>query len=193
MSAFRSFAAAKTTPTNVTTPNTISYYDDIVADDVPIPFTVSSGVLDIAIQDNVTANLLTPGTFTDTFSNQPDVQASIMGGLFPVSSLGPNMLTFLKIFIADNDGTTSDYDLVTNIEIYNAPTMTQIRYNYIVDERSYQFDTVAPVKTTPNPVSGSSANKYRVVAIFKSPLVVSYKYDESATRYLTFTSAFDSI
>jgi len=193
MSASRSFAAAKTSVTNVTTPNTPCYFDNVVDDNIPIPFTVSSGVLDIAIYDNVTADLLTPATFTDSFASQGAFQASVMGGLFPVSSLGPNMLTFLKNFIANDQGSALDYNLVTNIEIYNAPTMTQIRYNSMRREKSYQFDTVAPTKTTPNPVIGSSTNKYRVVAIFKSPLVVSYKYDGSATRYLTFTSAFDSI
>jgi hypothetical protein len=152
-----------------------------------------NGVLDIAVQDNVTDDLLTPASFTSDFNNQPNFQASIMGGLSLVSSLGPNMLTFLKNFIADEYDNATDYALVTDIEIYNAPTMTKIRYNYIGDENTYQFDTVAPVKTTPDPVSGNSSNNYRVVSIFKSPLVVSFKYDGSDTRYLTFTSAFDSI
>lgn len=193
MSALRAFAIPKTSPTNVTTPNTISYNDSVLGDYFPIPFTVSNGVLDIAVQDNVTVDLLTPGSFVGDFSNQPDFQASVMGGLSPVSSLGPNMLTFLKNFIANQYDNATDFALVTNIEIYNAPTMTKIRFNYIGEENTYQFDTVAPVKTTPDPVSGNSSNNYRVVSIFKSPLVVSFKYDGSDTRYLTFTSAFDSI
>lgn len=193
MSSLRTFAVPKTSPTNVTTPNTTSYYDNNINDYVPIPFTTMNGVLDIAVQDNVTVDLLTPASFTSDFNNQPNFQASIMGGLSPVSSLGPNMLTFLKNFIADQYGNATDYALVTNIEIYNASTMTKIRYNYIGDENTYQFDTVAPVKTTPDPVSGNSSNNYRVVSIFKSPLVVSFKYDGSDTRYLTFTSAIDSI
>ena len=103
------------------------------------------------------------------------------------------MLTSDEEYDADEYDNETDYALVTDIEIYNAPTMTKIRYNYIGDENTYQFDTVAPVKTTPDPVSGNSSNNYRVVSIFKSPLVVSFKYDGSDTRYLTFTSAFDSI
>ena len=194
MSSFRSFAEPKTLPTNVTTPNTISYYDNGSFDDyLPIPFTVTDGVLDIAVQDNVTTDLLNPDEFTGDFGNQPNYQASIMGGLTPVSSLGPNMLTFLKNFIAWEWDTATNYELVTNIEIYNAPTMTKIRFNTIPDENTYHFSDIAPAKTTPNPVSGSPADNYRVVSIFKTPLVVSYKYDGGATRYLTFTSAFDSI
>ena len=192
MSALRAFAIPKTSVTNVVTPQTISYYDNNINDYLLIPFTTVNGVLDIAVQDNVTVDLLTPASFTGAFSD-PDFQASVMGGLSPVSSLGPNMLTFLKNFIADEYDDATDFALVTNIEIYNAPTMTKIRYNYIRDENTYQFDTVAPVKTTPDPVSGNSSNNYRVVSIFKSPLVVSFKYDGSDTRYLTFTSAFDSI
>uniref|UniRef100_A0A6C0HK10 Uncharacterized protein n=1 Tax=viral metagenome TaxID=1070528 RepID=A0A6C0HK10_9ZZZZ len=193
MSASRAYAIAKTVPTNVTTVNTISYYDNEVGDSLPIPFTVSNGVLDIAVQDNVMIDILTPESFVDDFNNQCDLQASIMGGLFPVSSLGPNMVTFLKIFIANEEDSATDYNLVTNIEIYNAPTMTKLRFNYIYSENTWQFDNEAPVKITPNPVSGNSSNNYRVVHIFKSPMVISYKYDGNNTRYLTFTSAFDSI
>jgi hypothetical protein len=115
-----------------------------------------------------------------------------MSGLSPVSSLGANMVTFLKNFIADNYDNATDFNLVTNLEIYNVPTMIKLRFNYIADNKTHQFDTVAPVKTTPDPVTGNSSNNYRVVSIFKSPLVVSFKYDGSDTRYLTFTSTFDS-
>ena len=193
MSASRTYAVPKTSPTNVTTPNTISYYDNNVGDYLPIPFTAKNGVLDIAVQDNVTVDLLTPESFTSDFSDQGNFQASIMGGLTPVSSLGPSMVTFLKNFIADEYDNATDYNLVTNLEIYNAPTMTKIRFNYIGDENTYQFTNVAPVKTLSDPVSGNSSNNYRVVSIFKSPLVVSFNYDGSDTRYLTLTSAFDSI
>jgi hypothetical protein len=195
-SVLRSLAVAKTAVTNVVTPHTIVYDDTEVGEYLPIPFTVSNGVLDIAIQDNVTVDLLTPGTFTDSFNdnnNQPDRQASIMGGLAPVSSLGPNMLTFLRNFIAWENGSANDYNLVTNVAIYSAPTMTKIRFNYIPDEYTFYFSDVAPSKSTPDPVSGDLSNKYRVVWIFKSPLVVSFNYDGSNTRYLTFTSTFDAI
>jgi hypothetical protein len=193
MSSFRSFAEPKTLPTNVTTPNILYYYDNGNIDDyMPVPFTVTDGILDINIQNNVTADLLTAATFTGDFDNQ-DGQATIMGGLSPVSSLGPNMLTFLKNFIADYEDNATEYALVTNLEIYNAPTMTKIRYiRNISGDDTYQFSSVAPVKTTPNPIEGGPLNNYNVVWIFKTPLVVSYKYDGSATKYLTFVSAMDS-
>jgi hypothetical protein len=192
MSTFRTFAVPKTSPTNVVTINTLAYDDNVVGEYMPIPFTVQNGVLDIAIQDGVTASILTPASYDNDYSDQPYFQASIMSGLSPVSSLGPTMLTFLKNFIADYENNVEDYNLVTNIQIYNAPTMIKIRLNHISNERAYQFDTVAPVKTTTDPVSGDSSNNYRVVSIFKSPLVVSYKYDGNPTKYLTFTSAFDA-
>ena len=193
MSVLRSLAVPKTAVTNVTTPNTLSYDDNLIGDYLPIPYTVSNGVLDIALIDNVAVDLLNPTTYDGDFNNQPDFQASVMGGLAPVSSFGPNMVTFLKNFIAANNGDVADYNLVSNIEIYNAPTMTKIRYNYIREENVYQFSDVAPAKSTPDPVWGEPSNNYRVVWIFKSPLVVSYKFDGSNTKYLTFTSAFDSI
>jgi hypothetical protein len=198
-SAVRSIAIAKTNVTNVGTVNTIAYDDTTVSGYLPIPFTVSDGVLDIAVQDNVLADLLTPGQITgdsvigDGFRNEPSIQASVMGGLSPVSSLGSNMVIFLKNFIAAYTNVdAADYNLVTNIEIYNAPTMTKIRFNSIGQDDAWEFSSTAPVRTTPNPVSGNSSNNYRVVWIFKSPLVISYKFDGSDTRYLTFASALDS-
>jgi hypothetical protein len=160
---------------------------------------VSNGVLDIAIQDNVAENLLNPEEFYDFDDNdqnqQVDFQASLIGGNLPVDSLGPNMLTFLKNFIANYETNTSNYNLVTNIQIYNAPTMTKLRFNYINNEYTYKFDDVAPAKATPDPIAhdASLSNSYRVVAIFKSPLVVSYKYDGGVTKYVTFTSSFDAV
>jgi hypothetical protein len=199
MSSFRTFALKKTLPTNVTTPQTICYYDTSLNDDLPIPFTVRDGVLDIAIQDNVQVDLLTPATFDDEGNmdetTQPDYQASLIGGNYLVDSLGPNMLTFLKNFIAWENTSATDYNLVTDIEIYNTCTMTKLRFNYITDEYTYKFSDVAPGKITPDPLAydASSSNSYRVVAIFKTPLVISYKFDGSNTKYVTFISAFDSI
>jgi hypothetical protein len=193
MSSFRTFGLKKTLPTNIVNVNTISYTDSIIDDRLPIPFTVRNGVLDIAIQDSVTADLLNPDTYNDEFSEEAGFQASLIGGNYPVDSLGPNMLTFLKNFIAEKEGDVSEYNLVTNIEIYNAPTMTKLRFNYIREDDSWTFTDEPPVKTTPNPLAldASPSNSYRIVAIFKSPLVVSYKFDGSNTKYLTFTSALD--
>jgi hypothetical protein len=194
-SAFRSLAVAKTNVTNVGTVNTIAYEIGTSEVYLPIPFTVSNGVLDIAIQDTVLAELLTPGSISNDFINEPSFQASVMGGFSPVSSLGPNMITFLKNFIAynpDGNDDVSDYNLVTNIAIYNEPIMTKVRFNTIEQDATWEFSATAPVRTTPNPVSGDSSNNYRVVWIFKSPLVISYNFDGGATAYLTFTSALDS-
>lgn len=191
-SALRSMAIPKTNVTNIGTVNTIAYEIGTTNVYLPIPFTVSDGVLDIAIQDDVLAELLTPGSISNDFNNEPSFQGSVMGGLSPVSSLGPNMIIFLKNFIADEEGSVTDYNDVTNIAIYNAPTMTKLRFNTIEQDAAWEFSTTAPVRTTPNPVSGDSSNNYRVVWIFKSPLVISYKFDNSDTRYLTFASALDS-
>ena len=109
MSAFRTFAVPKTSVTNVVTPNTLSYLDSIVDDYLPVPFVTRNGVLDIAVQDNVTADLLTPATFVADFDRN-DFQASVMSGLSPVSSLGPNMVTFLKNFIANNYSDAVDFN-----------------------------------------------------------------------------------
>ena len=190
-SALRSITIAKTNVTNVGTVNTISYDDTTFGIDLPIPFTVIDNVLDIAVQDNVLVDLLTPGSITGV-DNEPDLQASVMGGLSPVSSLGPNMIIFLKNFIADYENSASDYSLVTDIAIYNASTMTKLRFGILSQDRAWEFTNTAPVKTTPDPVSGNSSNNFRVVWIFKSPLVISYKFDGSDTRYLTFASALDS-
>ena len=150
-SVLRSLAVPKTNVTNVTIPYTLGY-QDTPSTILPMPYTVTNGVLDIAVQDNTAQKLLTPGFYEGT--QTVDTQASVMGGLAPVSSLGPGMITFLKNYIAW-DNNISEYNLVTNIEIYNAPTMTKLRFNYIRTQSLYRINVIpAPVKTTPNPCSG---------------------------------------
>jgi hypothetical protein len=195
-SAQRAFAVPKTNPTVVFTPTTLSYATTAPISDsqnnIPVPFTVDNQVLDIAEYENVVADLLTPGTYVDDFTSQPDVQCSIMGGLETVTSLGPNMITFLKNFINAQYGTVTD-DQTSDISIHIAPTMTRIRYNYMQDDSTYRFTDFAPVQPGQQLVSqyASTTNRYCTVAVFRSPLVVKFNYNGNI-RYLTFTSALDS-
>jgi len=196
-SVLRSVAIPKTSVTNVVTPNVMNYISETSYR--PIPFIVKNGELDIHIQDDVAEKLTNPGVTIRR--NDQSLQASVMGGLSLVSSLGPNMLSFLKNFIAtqysgsgSGAGSGATYNLVTNIEIYNKPTMTKLLFNDLYHEKTFELSDIAPVKITPDPIANdaSAANNYRVVWIFKSPLVVSFKYDGGDTKYLTFVSAFDS-
>jgi len=187
----RSYAIAKTNVTNVFTVNTLSYYDTSSTAYLAIPYTVKNRVLDIAIQDNVLYNLLTADTFSEIgnaeygkFENQPDYQASIMGGLSLVSSLGPNMLTFLKNYIDRAESITS-----SNITLYIAPTMTKVRFNSIRSEDTADFNEQAPIAGAFDLISNKT--NYGVTWIFKSPLVVKFNY-EGGISYLTLASAADS-
>lgn len=182
MSTQRSFAVPKTLPTNIFLPSVMSYYDG--DNNLPVPFTMKNGVLDIAIQDNVRTKLLTAATFIFPDS-YVDVQASIMGGLSLVTSLGPNMLIFLKNFInAQEDIATND--LTEDITIHTAATMTKLSFNDINSwTLTYQFTNEEPI------VSGYDLVSRRpnsVAWMFKSPLVIKYKYDGDV-KYLTLVSS----
>lgn len=88
------FAQAKTRPTAVFPITTTSYSDSDVGEDMPIPFYVTrQGLLEIRIQDEVTANLLTPGSFVG-LNSTPDFNCKIMGGAELVLGLGQTVKVF---------------------------------------------------------------------------------------------------
>lgn len=192
MSIHRELAVPKTNPTNVFTPNTLSYYDTMLNVSMPVPFIVTNGVLDVNVQDNVSVNLLTWNTFTNNFIDQPEYQCCVQGGLRPVNALGPNMVTFLTNFIRFQENPSSPGPAPSEITMYVAPTMTKVRFNYIEYEHTWLFADEAP--SSDQLVVGGESQNYRTVWIFKSPLVVKYYSNQNSKyRYITLSSTMDSV
>ncbi len=178
-------------PTKVFTCQTLAYTDTTVSKDLAIPFYVTrDGVLEIRIQDNVQANLLTVGTFVGF--NETGFQCKVMGGFSPVKSLGQTVIDFLKAYIDDEEGSVPS----GTFELVVAPVMTKVQFStnpsQFVDEQNAGLSDYAPSNT--DYVTGSAADAYRTTWVFQSPMTVKYYSEEySKYRYANFTSALDSV
>ena len=185
-------AQPKKNPTKIFTPNTPCYDDSVFNSTIPIPFYVTKqGVLEINIQDNVQANLLTVGTFAQ-INNQPDFQCKVMGGLKPVVSIGQTVKDFLTAWINYDEGQspTGDFELVVK------PVMTKLQFStnpgQFEDEDTYSLSDYAP--SSDDYITGAEENKYRTVWAFQSPMTVKYYSEQNSKyRYASLVSAFDSI
>jgi hypothetical protein len=185
------FAQPKTRPTVIFPITTVSYTDTILNDDLPVPFYVSNnGVLEIRIQDNVQANLLTVGTFNG-LNNTPEFNCKIMGGQKLVTSIGQTVKDFLTAYINNDEGQSpsNDFELIIN------PTMTKVQFStnpgQFIDNDTYSLSDYLPSGSSY--VTGEESNSYRTAWVFKSPMTIKYySVQNSKYRYASFTTSMDS-
>ena len=157
---------------------------------MPIPFYVTNqGVLEIRIQDNVTANILTVGTFNDNGLEQhPDYQCKVMGGFKPVMSLGDTVKSFLTAYInysQDGNSPSGEFELVVK------PIMTKLQFatnpEQFDDSDSYGISDFIP--SSSEYVTGEDVNVYRTAWVFHTPMTVKfYSTLNNRYQYLSFTS-----
>lgn len=177
-------------PTKIFTPNTTSYLDTLLNTRVPIPFYVTNkGVLEIRIQDNVQANLLTVGSFVG-LNSDPNYQCKVMGGFNLVMELGQTVKDFLRAWIHSIEGSSpsGEFELVVK------PVMTKIQFStnpdQFHDNEPFGLTDYAPSGS--EYVTGADANEYRSVWAFQSPMTVKYySVANGKYRYANLTSAFD--
>jgi len=185
-------AQAKRNPTKIFTPTTAAYEDSVIGDNMPIPFYVTKqGVLEIRVQDEVQADLLTVGTFVG-LNSDPDFQCKVMGGVMPVSSLGQTVKDFLTAWIEDDEESSPSGEF----ELVVAPVMTKVQFstnpNQFGDEQTATLSDYPP--SSSEYVTGQPSDVYRTVCVFQSPMTVKYySVALSKFRYASLTSTLDSI
>lgn len=173
----------------ITTP---SYYDNDVDTEVPIPFSYANGVLDIHIQDNVQSDLIDDGDSPDELT---EYQCKTTGLPRLVTGLGPKMIQWLENFLANSTGGT-----ITAIQIYTPGHVMKAQFilqnNAVgeflesdVDDSTYAITNDPP--SSDEYIYGSSADNFRTVYIFKTPITISFKTD-GTPQYLTLFSNFSS-
>jgi hypothetical protein len=174
---------------NISTP---CYFDNALDYDVPIPFTVKSGVLDIAITNSSVENFVNNGTFPD---DDTEFQAKMMGGKRPVTSIGPNFNTYLRKRIQDIDGLGSAYE--GELIIVVNPVMTKVQLAQPGEVQGLTFENVYGVNdyppTSDEYVGGSESNNYYTSWVFFKPLTVRFVSTLSSTgyKYMTFSTHYD--
>ena len=196
-SVLSAFAGAYKLPTKFSALITPSYEDNSIVTgegiDMPIPFTVVNGVLNINV--NQSADIQTfVNTGQDPLS-RANIQAKTFGGEKPVTSLGPDMITYLRNWITQIELLGSVYTdplvihikpLMTKVQIAN-PSFTVPNSGAFERDRSWGITTEPPVSS--EYTGGKAANNYYTAWIFKTPLTVQYTAS-SGFKYITFTTQF---
>jgi hypothetical protein len=172
-----------------------SYFDNTVPPfgfNMPIPYVVVNQVLDINTAQS--SDIITFINNGDTPSNGVAFQAKVMGGANLVTSLGPNMTTYLRNRIQQDEGLPSQYSGL--LEIYINPTMTKIQTvapaqgnSPLNDEAVYGITTEPPVSD--QYIGGGPSQNYYTVFVFRTPMTIKY-YVNGVYKYMTFTSQFSA-
>ncbi len=182
-------------PTKFSALITPSYDDTVVVTgetlEIPIPFTVVNGVLDINVsQSSVIQALVNDG---DAPQQRSNIQGKALGGARLVTSFGTNMTTYLRNWIDVIETLGAPYS--GPLVLYIQPLMTKVQLANPVflnsgafeRDRSWGISTEAPVST--EYIGGDPVNKYFTAWIFKTPMTVRYAVT-GGFKYITMTSQF---
>jgi hypothetical protein len=189
------FAKVDKPPTKFSALITPSYDDTTLVTgetvEIPIPFTVENGVLDINVsQSSVIQALVNDGDAPQLRSN---IQGKALGGARLVTSFGPNMTTYLRNWIDGIETLGAPYS--GPLVLFINPVMTKVQIANPVflnsgafeRDRSWGISTEAPVST--EYIGGEPVNKYFTAWIFKTPMTVRYAV-AGGFKYITMTSQF---
>jgi hypothetical protein len=172
--------------------STATYSDGDLGYNVPIPFTVINGVLDIAITNSDVEDFVNNGTSPE---DDTEFQAKQMGGRRLVTSIGPNFTTYLRKRIQGIDTLGSIYS--GELTIFVNPVMTKIQLAQpgqvqgLTFENVYGVNEVAP--SSDEYIGGNAANKYFTSWVFYKPLTIRFVSPSSSTgyKYITFSTHYD--
>ena len=157
--------------------------------DLPIPFTVSNQVLDININQSIDiATFVTNGSIP---VDNTSVQAKVMGGASFIKSFGPNMTTWLRNRIRNQESLGSQYS--GPLTLYVRPFMTKIQLaapavgiGALFENNTYGISTEPPTST--EYIGGGTSQNFYTAWVFKTPLTVQYVTVAGTYKYLTMTS-----
>lgn len=173
---------------------TASYGDDILSNIVPIPFSYDNGMLDIHIQNDVSA-WIASGSEPFPYSYSMVKQ---MGGTGLVQSIGSNFGAYLSNWLSSSNSFGSN---ITNISVYQPAQVTRVQVptaGFLGLNPLYQVlgqYSVVGITTTPpsgdDYIScGDSNDNYSSSWIFQTPLTLKFTVGGTEINYVTFTTTF---
>lgn len=174
---------------NISTP---CYLDGPLDEDIPIPFTVSTGVIDIAITNASVQTFINNGNGPDDDSYY---QAKSMGGYRLANIIGANFETYLRNYITNNDSLGSTYSGPLTVKV--GATMSKVQIAQPGNVAALQFERAFGVNDFPpssdSYAGGNETLNYYTTYVFMSPLTIQYESTESVTgyRYITFSTHWD--
>ena len=171
---------------------TPGYYDNTMDYEIPIPFSYSTGILDIAIQDNVQVDLIDDG---DTPGQDTQFQCKTIGTPRLVTGLGPKMIEWCEnMFNVLSGGEITDIQVFRAGQVVKAQFVVENALDGTFLGSDVDYSTYAITSNPPASdeyVFGAEADKYRTVYIFKTPITISFK-DDGVTKYLTLFTNYSS-
>jgi len=175
---------------NVSTP---CYPNSDLGEDIPIPFTVQNGIIDIDINNASIQTFVDLGTPITSSLDDSYYQAKSMGGYRLANQIGTNFATYLRNFI----NATDISGFAGPLNVYVAATTGKVQIAQPNDVSALEFENVFGVNDQP-PVSDSFAGgdatlNYFTTFVFYSPLTIQYPSTNSTTgyKYITFTTHWD--
>lgn len=173
--------------TNVSTP---CYFNSNLSNNVPIPFLVRSGVVDIEVNNASIQTFVNDGSSPNDDS---EYQSKSMGGYRLANRIGTNFATYLRNYInaTDISGYTGPLDVVV------PATMGKVQIAQPGNVQALQFENVFGVNdvapSSDSFAGGDETLNYFTTYIFYSPLTIRYESTNSTTgfRYITFTTHYD--
>ncbi len=157
--------------------------------DMPIPFVVSNQVLDINIKQSPDiASFVSNGLIPVDDTN---FQAKLMGGASLIKSFGPNMTTWLRNRIQNNESLVSQYS--GPLTLYVRPFMTKIQmaapqqgFGPLRENTTFGVTTEAPTST--EYIGGGISQEFYTAWVFKTPMTIQYETETGGYKYMTFTT-----
>lgn len=154
------------------------YYDDSTYGYQLFPFTFKNGVLDLNINSDNFITAFNDGDSPSSTGTSGYKYGKLMGGSGLVTSLGPNMVQYIKNWLSP--------DADTPIAIYTNGVMTKVQYSdnntLDADDEAYTNSTIPP--SGDNYVWGGETDKFKTAWIFKQPLTFTCVVS-GVTRYVT--------
>ena len=157
-----------------------------------IPFTVVNQVLDINVSQSADIqSFVTNGSRPEDYS---DLQAKAFGGTSLIESFGPNMITYLRNLINDEETLGAAY--TGPLVLYVRPIMTKVQMadpvfgklgGVFLRDGSWGFTTQPPVSA--EYIGGGPTNNYFTAWVFKTPMTIQYEVT-GGYKYLTMTTQF---
>jgi hypothetical protein len=170
---------------------TVGYYNNDIGSVMPVPFTVSNGVVDINLEDDVDTQLIEAETAGTKYI---EGLCKDMGGLSLATTLGPNFIRWLNNWVADY----YDDTVIDTFTVHVPATMTKVQ---ATDEDSYDYDVLEnDISNDPWGVSqkapsgdgyvqGSGSNNYYTCWVFKTPLTIKFLLN-GTPYFLTYNTTF---
>lgn len=163
---------------------TLSYRDNEVDGDMPLPFSVTDGVLDIVVTNSDVQDFINNGNY----NRSVNTKCTTMGGRTLVTAVGPNIKTWLDNYLSVDDVNSITLTIPSTM-VKIQPRGTDYSSDPLYHRTNTQFHDVLP-SGDEYIMGGNTASSFLSTWVFDSPMTLSYLSGGNVV-YVTFSSVFN--